>query len=102
MISRHDRGSSCALRRRRVRLPDRDGGHRLRDHGGSGANRGHRFEDGANVGVWPDERERGARTHDLVHAQEQAPSDHAARVKLREVFLLKSARFEQDHGQRVA
>ena len=63
---------------------------------------GHGFEDGANRRIGCDHGEGVARPHDLVHAQKQAAADHSGRMEPGEILLLKSARFEQDHGQRIA
>ena len=37
-----------------------------------------------------------------MHTHEQAAADHAGRMKLCEIFLIKTARLEQHHRQRVA
>ncbi len=71
-------------------------------HRGAGPHRGHGLEHAADVGRWPNEGERTARAHDLVHTQEKAAPDHPAGMEFREIFLLKSARLEQHHGKRVA
>jgi hypothetical protein len=55
-----------------------------------------------NRGVGRDESKCISGTHDLVDAQKQAATDHPGRMKPGKVFLLKSARFEQDHGERIA
>ena len=49
-----------------------------------------------------DQRERLARPHDLVDAHEQTAPNHSGRMKFGEILLLKSARLEQHHRQRVA
>ena len=73
-----------------------------RHHRRAGAHIGHRLQDRAHRRLGRDERECIPRTHDLVHAQKQAAPHHSARMKAREILLLKSARLQKHHRQRIA
>src|SRR5262249_16288003 len=73
-----------------------------RNHGCTRPNRGHRFKDRANVGVWPNDSKRTTWTHDLMHTDEETAPKRAAGMKLGEILFLETARFEQHHRERVA
>ena len=49
-----------------------------------------------------DEGEGVPGTHDLVHPQKQAAADHSRGMEPGEILFLKSARFKQHHGKRIA
>ena len=70
-------------------------------HRGAGADIGHCFQNVANRGVRRDHGERVPRAHDLVNPQKQTASDHSGRMKPREVFFLKAARFQKHHRKCV-
>ena len=55
----------------------------------------------ADGGIRRDHGQSVARSHDLVDAQKQAAADHSRRMVPGEILLLKTARFEQDHGEGV-
>ena len=75
---------------------------RIRNDRRARAHSGHRFEHIANFRIRQNQRQRFARPHDLMDAHEQTAANHSGRMKLSEILFLKSARFEQHHGERVA
>src|SRR4051812_40094529 len=72
------------------------------DHRRAGPHIRHCFQDAAHSCIRSDQGQGFSRPHNLMDASEQAPADCSARMEAGEIFLLKSARLEQDHRNRVA
>ena len=72
------------------------------DNGSASAHAGHRPKHVTYRRVGRDNCHRFARPHDLMNAHQHASADHAARMKFGEIFLIKAARLQEHHGQRVA
>ena len=72
-----------------------------RDDCCSGTNIRHRFEHIAYRRIGRNDGHGFTRAHDLMHTHEEATSDQSGGMKLGEIFLVKSARLEQHHCERV-
>ena len=62
---------------------------------------GHGVQHLANDGRRRDDRHLVRAAHDLVNLQKQRPTEPSAGMVAREVLFFETARFEQDHRQRV-
>ena len=72
------------------------------DSRSTGAAFGHFLEHLHYFGVGIGHRHARRFAHDLTDAGKQDPAEAAARMETREVFLVESARLEQNHGQGIA